>query len=214
MTQVTGRYHDLVRSDVFPALPANLGKILDFGGGVGATAAKLKSDGRAVFAVLADRVAENALDGIDAAFSGDLEDVEFIRMVVANAGPFDTILALDILEHLRDPWRVVEVLRDALVPNGVIVASIPNVNHYKLVMPLVLRGRYELQESGILDKTHLRWFVERGAVELMSPPGLKVEVVIPNILGLALVRLNRVTLGRLNRFLALQYVIRARRVGE
>jgi len=40
-------YHDLVRRDVFALLPPRLGKVLDFGGGIGATAAALRREGAA-----------------------------------------------------------------------------------------------------------------------------------------------------------------------
>lgn len=95
------------------------------------------------------------------------------------------------------------------------MASIPNVNYYQLVMPLLLYGRFELQDQGILDRTHLRWFTKQSAIELMSPPGLEVDTVFPNIFASRFFsRLNRLTAGRLTRFGALQYVIRARRVQD
>jgi 2-polyprenyl-3-methyl-5-hydroxy-6-metoxy-1,4-benzoquinol methylase len=212
VVQAVGNYHDLIRMDVFPALPETLGRVLDLGGGVGATSGALRRAHRASYVVLADLVADQAVEGVDCRYSGDLEDEAFVRKVISEAGPFDTILALDILEHLRDPWSVVRLLHVGLAPKGVIVASVPNVNHYRLVLPLVLRGRYDLEDSGILDRTHLRWFARHGAVELMSQNGLEIELVLPNIIpgGRRYRWLNRVTFGLLTRFLALQYTIRAR----
>jgi 2-polyprenyl-3-methyl-5-hydroxy-6-metoxy-1,4-benzoquinol methylase len=205
-------YHDLVRADVFPILPDSLGKLLDFGGGVGATSAALKRMGRATTVVVADQVG-GQLDEVDSVHRGDLESEQFVSAVIADDGPFDTILVLDILEHLRDPWRIVEMLRDGLRPNGVIVASIPNVNSHRLLMPLVLRGRYALADSGLLDRTHLRWFAKHGAIELMTPPGLVLEELRPNVVRKREIQLNRITFGLFTRFLALQYLIRSRRVG-
>lgn len=213
VVQAIGNYHDLVRTDVFPALPANVGRVLDLGGGVGATSGALKRAHRASYVVLVDLVADQAVEGVDRSYGGNIEDEAFLGNVVSEAGPFDTILALDVLEHLRDPWSVVRSLQAGLAPNGVIVASIPNVNHYRLVLPLVLRGRFDLQDSGILDRTHIRWFARHGAIELLSPDGLEVEVVLPNIFGGRKKKwLNRLTFGSLTRFLALQYTIRSRRV--
>ena len=207
--QAIDNYHTLVRKDIFPALPESLGRVLDFGGGVGATSGALRRAHRASYVVLADQVADEAVEGVDCGYCGDLEDEEFVRKVISEGGPFDTILALDILEHLRDPWGAVRRLQAGLAPNGVLLASIPNVNYHGLVRPLLLRGRYDLEDEGILDRTHLRWFARHGAIELMSPNGLEIEVVIPNVLGRNK-WLNRVTFGRLTRFWAFQYIIRSR----
>lgn len=144
-------YHNLIRRDVFPLLPAKVGRVFDLGGGIGATSSALKKERGASHVVVADQVADQVALGVDQAFAGDLEDETFFRKVLDETGPFDTILALDILEHLRDPWNVVRLLHSALAPRGIIVASIPNVNYYGLLVPLVLRGRYELTDSGILD---------------------------------------------------------------
>jgi len=203
-------YHDLVRVDVFPALPDYVGRVLDFGGGVGATSAALKSAGRASHVVVADQV-ESHLTEVDRTYVGDLEDESFIKELISDAGPFDTILTLDVFEHLRDPWRIIRLLHDGLVSGGAIVASIPNVNCHRLVLPLVLRGRWTLTDSGILDRTHIRWFARHEAVELMSAPGLVVEEVRPNVVSRRENLLDKFSFGLLTRFLALQYVIRARR---
>ncbi len=209
--QPVKNYHDLVRADVFPLLPDRLGRVLDFGGGGGATGAALKRLGRASYVVVADRVT-GQLNDIDRTCLGDLEDADFVKKILAERGPFDTIMALDVLEHLRDPWTTIELLHDGLTPDGVIVVSVPNVNYYQLLLPLLFRGRYTLTDSGILDRTHIRWFARHGAVELMSSPGMNVEVVRPNIPGRRGALLDKLTFGRLQRFLAVQYLIRSRRV--
>lgn len=82
-----------------------------------------------------------------------------------------------MLKHLRDPWSTVEKLHKGLTLNEIIVASIPNVNHHSLVVPLVLRGRYELQDAGLLDRTHLQWFTKASAVDMMTKSGFKLVTV-------------------------------------
>jgi 2-polyprenyl-3-methyl-5-hydroxy-6-metoxy-1,4-benzoquinol methylase len=211
LLQPVENYHDVIRVDILARLPGDVGRVLDFGGGVGATSAALRRYGRATHVVVADMV-EGQLDEVDRVYRGDLEDDDFLNKVVAEAGPFDTILALDVLEHLRDPWRAVRVLRDGLAPNGVILASIPNVNYHRLVMPLLLRGQYNLADSGILDRTHIRWFAREGAVELMSAPGLMIEDVQSNVVSRPEILVNKLSFGLLHRFVALQYVIRSRRI--
>lgn len=211
MVEVLDQYHTNVRSDVFHIVPKPAGRVLDLGGGIGATGAALKRARGASFVVVADLVADEAADGVDVAVSGNLEDPSFLRQLLNDHGPFDTILCLDVLEHLRDPWATVSELEQGLADNGVIVASIPNVNHHSLVFPLMFRGRYELQDAGLLDRTHLRWFTKQSAVELMTKSGLRLEVV-DGYLGRKKTLLNTVTFGIFARFLIMQYLIRVRRM--
>lgn len=210
MIKVLDQYHNNVRSDVFDIVPNPAGRVLDLGGGVGATGAALKQARGATFVALADLVAEEAVNDVDQAISGNLEDPLFLRKVLQDHGPFDTILCLDVLEHLRDPWMVVRELHDGLAPNGVIVASIPNINHHSLVFPLMFRGRYELQDTGLLDRTHIRWFTRQSAISMMTETGLKLEK-IGGVLGRKNKLMNLLTFGISKRFTTLQYMIRVRR---
>ena len=207
-------YYARVRHDVLPLLPPVCGKLLDVGGGTGATAAWLRQTGRAKQVGVIDRVDGNAT-GLDFAHTGDLEDPAFLCAVIDAEGPFETILCLDILEHLRDPWALVRGLHAGLSPGGTMVASIPNVRNFTALVPLVLRNRWQLTEAGVLDRTHLRFFVRDSAVELMTSSGLALEQVRANPSGGRKVRLFRtLTAGLLNSFTDLQYLIRVRHTGQ
>lgn len=211
-TEIQREYHDLVRQDVFEFLPEKMGRVLDLGGGIGATSAAIKEMGRADRIVVVDLVGDNALPSVDRAFGGDLEDPSFLAHVIAEEGPFDSVLCLDVLEHLREPWSVVEQLRDGLSPDGVMMTSLPNVRHVRLLWPLVAHGRFQLANKGIMDRTHLRWFTHQSAIELMTPEGLKLEVIHGKIpLNKWYRRANMVTFGLFRRFLEIQYLIRVRK---
>ncbi|WP_310962190.1 class I SAM-dependent methyltransferase [Nocardioides terrisoli] len=205
-------YHDDVRRDVAPYVPAAGGTLLDVGGGTGATAAHFRSLGLAERVGAVDRISSDLADpSVDFHESGDLEDQGFLATVIERHGPFQTILCLDILEHLVDPWRVIETLHHALVPGGRIVASIPNVRHYRVSGGLFLRNRWHLMDSGILDRTHLRFFVKETAIELMTHTGLELEEVVTPDRGRH-PRLARTAqhLG-LGSLVAVDYVVRVRR---
>lgn len=192
---VVQSYHDLVRSDVLALVPENLTSVLDIGGGVGASAAALKRAEKVSKAVVVDLVASNALPEIDASYEGNLEDPDLIAKIAKEQGTFDVVLCLDILEHLSDPWSVIKAAHQLLSPNGVIVASIPNVRNYRLLGPLLFQGKFELTDSGILDRTHLRWFVKDTAIELMCSSGLTLEIAAENISGRKHRLLNKLTFG-------------------
>ncbi|MEE9433100.1 MAG: methyltransferase domain-containing protein [Sphingorhabdus sp.] len=202
-------YHDLVRWDVIPYIPKSGGQLLDVGGGVGATAFALRENGVADKVGVVDMVShENSAIKLDYAFQGNLEDPALLKRIKAERGTFQTILALDILEHLVDPWKIITGLEDLLAPKGYLVASIPNIRNYQALMPLFLRNSWNYQDAGILDRTHLRFFVRETAESLISNAGLKITNVVGSPTGGRKVRLFRqITFGLLNSFTDRQYVI-------
>ena len=214
MAEYRASYHGLVRQEIFPLVPHTGGRLLDVGGGVGATASALKAAGYVQTAGVIDLMAmeEEPSTNLDFRLSSDLEDVKGTQSILQSYGPFEVVLCLDVLEHLKDPWAMVSALHEALAPGGVIVASIPNISHYSAVLPLVMSGKWELRDAGILDRTHLRFFTRNSAVELMTSSGLSLNSIVAKASGGRRIRLFRmVTLGLLNRFTTLQYLIRVRR---
>lgn len=203
-------YHANVRHDAMPLIPAECGRVLDVGGGVGATGSYLKAQGRATNVIVADLVDGMPAPGVERIVTGDLNDAEVLRGL-SKHGPFDTIFCLDLLEHLYDPWAAISELQEMLAPDGCIVASIPNVNYVGLLAPLVLKGRFDYQETGILDRTHIRWFTKDSAFALMSRGRLRVEECFARVPDGKVKTLDRLTCGAFKRFFALQHVIRARR---
>jgi len=212
--EIRDHYHDHVRRDVIPHVPRAGGSLLDLGGGLGATAARLKELGVADRIGVVDMIAPEAEAlPIDFRYSGNLEDMALIDRVIVEQGPFDTILALDILEHLVDPWAIVARLHRGLKPGGRIVASIPNIRNYRALLPLLLRNQWQLADAGILDRTHLRFFVRQSAIELITSSGLELEAVAPSQSGGRKIALFRkLTLGLLNSFTDRQYIVTVRRV--
>ncbi len=103
------------------------------------------------------------------------------RMLVADLnrdmpdldGPFDVILCADVLEHLVDPATVLRRLNRHLAPQGLVVVSVPNVAHLWIRL-LLLSGRFEYGDRGILDRTHLRFFTARSLRRLLDEVGLAV----------------------------------------
>jgi 2-polyprenyl-3-methyl-5-hydroxy-6-metoxy-1,4-benzoquinol methylase len=209
---VRASYHDLVRRDVFSLLPDRIGAVLDFGGGIGATSAELRTAGRATHAVLFDQVGDQALPVVDTVEALDLDNQDAVRGALERTGPFDTILALDILEHLKDPWETVRLLDGALNPGGSLIVSVPNVSTSSVVFPLLFRGRFEYQDAGVLDRTHLRWFTRESAIALATSSGLRCEMVEPNISRRRAKWFNKLTFRAFERFAAVQYKIRARKI--
>lgn len=210
---MSDRYYGKVRREIFPLLPSYSERVLDLGGGFGGTSGQMKREKLAGCVVLADLVADIQDPDIDRAFAGDLEDPDFLKRVIDEEGPFDTVLCLDVLEHLKDPWSVIEALHDGLAPGGAIVASIPNMRHVNLTVPLVLKGKFELTDSHLRDRTHLRWFVKDSAIQLMTGTGLVMENIIGRRSGKRWHKwTDRLTFGLLRDFFTIQYVMVVRKM--
>ena len=103
-------------------------------------------------------------------FVGSLEDPGFLASL---DGPYDRILFGDVLEHLVDPGAVLEGVRRLLGPSGRVLISIPNVANWRLRWSL-LRGRFEYQDVGLCDRTHLRFYTYRTARALVEDAGYGV----------------------------------------
>jgi 2-polyprenyl-3-methyl-5-hydroxy-6-metoxy-1,4-benzoquinol methylase len=93
------------------------------------------------------------------------------------AESFDAIIFNDVLEHLFEPAAALEFARTLLKPDGAVVASIPNIRHFPNLWDLVARGEWGYADSGILDRTHLRFFTRRSIATLLAGGGLKIEQI-------------------------------------
>ena len=127
-------------------------------------------DCRVVGIEIDPQAAEQAKEFCANVIVGDLETEETWAQI---PGGFDTIIFGDVLEHLVRPWRVLRALRDRLKPGGSIIVSIPNIAHWDTRIGL-LRGRFDYQENGLLDATHLRFFTRRTAYELLRECGYRI----------------------------------------
>src|SRR5262249_40065500 len=93
---------------------------------------------------------------------------------------FDCIVFADILEHLVDPWGTLASYCRFLSPEGVVVASIPNVRNIALLYDVMVRGRWQYADSGYLDRTHLRFFTGAEISELFAGAGLALQRIDVN----------------------------------
>ncbi|MEY8356418.1 class I SAM-dependent methyltransferase [Lachnospiraceae bacterium 54-53] len=89
-------------------------------------------------------------------------------------GFFDYIIFGDVLEHLYQPQKVLENMKRYLNQSGIILASIPNVMHISVVNDL-LNGYWTYQDSGILDRTHLRFFTKTEIIRMFLQAGYQIE---------------------------------------
>jgi SAM-dependent methyltransferase len=180
-----GSYFGKVRREIEPLLPESVATVLEIGCGSGGTMGWLRTVRHIAYAAgveMMPTAGETARANFD---DVEISDVNAARLEF-RADKFDLIIALDVLEHVPDPLHTLRRLRNKLLPNGVVIASIPNVAHYQVSVPLLFRGRWEYSDEGLLDRTHLRFFTEKTALSLFRDCGfsiVKVEYTkqFPNI---------------------------------
>ncbi len=86
----------------------------------------------------------------------------------------------DTLEHMKDPWSVLANIRKVIPENGSIAACIPNAQHWSIILRLTT-GNFKYEPSGLLDKTHLRWFTRKTMINLFQSQGFKIVAGMPRI---------------------------------
>jgi SAM-dependent methyltransferase len=86
---------------------------------------------------------------------------------------FDRIVCADFLEHLCDPLKLLTQLRQLIKPDGLLIASVPNIGHWMVVEDL-LHGRWDLTPSGIMCVTHLRFGTRKTWEDMLCQAGWKI----------------------------------------
>ena len=198
-------YYHFIRSEIKPLLPKSASRILDVGAASGRTLKWLKTlypeaetTGVELQPALLDELRQNA----DVAIVGNIENC------YPELKTYDLILLLDVLEHLPDSTGTLQKLSKLLEPQGAVIVSVPNIAHLSVSLPLLLQRRFDYQDAGILDRTHLRFFVEETAIRLLNDANLIVTAgLISGMQGPRSKLLDIVSFGLLRHRLAQQYIM-------
>jgi 2-polyprenyl-3-methyl-5-hydroxy-6-metoxy-1,4-benzoquinol methylase len=212
-------YFSNVRRDIISLIPDNPGqKILEIGAGTGNTLLYIKENriaaevmGVELMKMPGSNQEHPLIDKFQIA-NIEQEDIQ------AKEGTFDVILCPDVLEHLIDPWMVVEKIARYLKKDGLLIISIPNLREWKTIFGIVFKGEFNYRpEGGIMDRTHLRFFCKKNVYELLTTPSLSPIWCKPNFMlkevpeGRKRRNFNRLTFRLFENFLAVQYLFIARK---
>ena len=165
-------YYRQTRSEMLNFVPEETGRLLDIGCSEGyfGDAVSQKIPGCETWGVEA-----NADAAAQAAGRNHKVLCGLIDLVELPDSYFDVVTMNDVLEHIPYSEPALAVVRRVLKPNGRLVLSVPNVRYYLNVRDLVLRGRWDYQEFGVLDRTHLRFFTLGSIKDLLGQNGFEVQ---------------------------------------
>ncbi len=165
-------YYFHSRPEMLPFVPLNIRSVLDVSCGNGAFGYTLKSQRSCkVWGIEADKdAAQEAAKKLDKVINGS-----FVKgMPELEGQKFDAIFFNDVLEHLADPEEVLNNCRELLNKNGFIITSIPNVRWYPVVLSLLRYKDFKYENSGVMDKTHMRFFTLKSMRRMFENNGYRI----------------------------------------
>ena len=150
-------------------------KVLELGAASGHVTRALKDLGHTVTAVERDGRFKEELGRIaNEAFITDLDWLDLRELL--GGQKFDAILAGDVLEHCSRPDLVLRECHHLLAPGGCVVISLPNIAHADVRLAL-LAGKFQYRDTGLLDRTHIRFFTRQTIEEFVRDNGFQVQEI-------------------------------------
>jgi 2-polyprenyl-3-methyl-5-hydroxy-6-metoxy-1,4-benzoquinol methylase len=173
------RYHTNPRTEIMSFIAEPPGTVLDIGCGGGATGRLVKDKfpgTRVVGIEINAGAAEHARGVLDRVVCAGVDDVDPARDMPDER--ISTVLLLDVLEHLYDPWRALQRIHGWLAPQTRVIASLPNIRNLATLSELA-GGHFEYAENGVLDVTHVRFFTRASLRDLFEQTGFEVRRITP-----------------------------------
>ena len=170
--------YDIVNEELFSFIPSTARRIVDVGCMVGSLARSTRHKFPHVHYVGLDinpDYAAQAAKHCNEAFQCDIETID--SELWNHLFPSDCWIFGDCLEHLVDPWKVLSRLSQTIDKDGTLLICIPNAQHWS-VQRCLMSGQFFYQDSGLMDRTHLRWFTRVTLLDMLKSSGWDVVTAI------------------------------------
>ena len=201
------KYYNFEKPQFLKLIREGPNVVLDLGCGSGQLGKRLIELNRATEVVgveIFESAATNASKYYSKVICGDIENIE-----LPYREYFDYVVCGDILEHLRDPWVALQRVHGWLKPGGALIASIPNVRYWRVLRDLIVKGRWEYVDSGIMDITHLRFFTRKSFGEALAKSNYSIARYEFWVNGKKQGFFNRMTFGFFQEFMGSQFMVLA-----
>lgn len=147
-------------------------RVLEIGCHTGAMSKYLKDNGCLVTGVEIDpQAALEAKSICHSLIEGNIESEEIFGRLM---GTYDVIVFADVLEHLMSPEKILSKIKNLLSSGGYVLISLPNIAHWSVRRNLLL-GKFQYQEVGLMDKTHLHFYTFDSFKKLIEQQGYSIE---------------------------------------
>lgn len=165
------QYPHSERPEITPFLPEQYFTVLEIGCGLGGFRTSLKSDIE-LWGIEPNQYAaqQAGLKGYKV-LVGLYDDVE----LQCPDDHFDLIVCNDVIEHMVDHEKFLIAIKKKMRPDACIVGSIPNIRHFPILLKLVFEKDWHYTETGVLDRTHLRFFTEKSLKRAFENCGYTIE---------------------------------------
>ncbi|MFO7745521.1 MAG: class I SAM-dependent methyltransferase [Psychroflexus sp.] len=165
-------YYKKERPEMLEFFPKNAKTVLEVGCGQGTFAKQIKDlyQTETWGIEYMESHAKEAQKVLDKVFIGQCE--KFIDDLPDNY--FDVIYFNDVLEHLFDPYMVLEKMKQKLTEKGKIISSLPNIRYHSALKMLILKKDWKYEDSGVLDHTHIRFFTKKSIERMYKNLGFKI----------------------------------------
>lgn len=169
-------YFNVVRKEMIPFVPREAKVVLEVGCGDGNFAELLLSRGATeVWGIEYEKdQAELAKKRMAKVLVGDVAE----QLGGLPETYFDAIICNDVLEHLIDPYTVISKLKSKLKKDGVMISSIPNIRYFRNLFDYFFNKNWDYTDSGIMDKTHFRFFTYRSIRKMFEANGYEVVKLV------------------------------------
>lgn len=146
------------------------GRALDCGCGTGANMEALASLGWRVSAVTISQTEAALISHI----TNDVHVYDLEAGVPPNLeGPFDLVVLSHVLEHLRNPKPLLSQLEGITTPQAYFAIALPNILFWRERMRFLI-GRFEYENEGVLDDTHVRFYTFLSARKFLEESGFRI----------------------------------------
>jgi len=109
---------------------------------------------------------------LDVAIEADIENNETWQKFFGEK--YEIITLMHVLEHLVNPWDTLKRILKFLAPGGTIIIALPNICNAKDRFNITW-GKFVYTEIGVLDRTHLHFFTQDSARELIRSVKLQID---------------------------------------
>ena len=168
------KYFTTTRPDMQRFVPATMGNVLEVGCSAGGFSGAFMSRSNEIWGIEPNpEAAATAKTRLTHVLNGLYDD----QAPQLPDHHYDVVICNDVIEHMPDHDRFLEDIKIKLKPGAILIGSLPNMRFITAMVKLMILKDWQYRESGILDRTHLRFFTRKSILRSLDDHGYEVEAI-------------------------------------